>query len=764
VFFINRDIRYAFFVDSKGLNENTIDLVIEQVRNADEVIGAFSLDFFYKKFVFEDPKRKDMLENDVMNMIRTEYTKYLLHYQIDKYLLTNEESNQLSVLVKRNDFKSKLITKLFSKVKLFLEKHYFAMDNDNFLPSTSYDYIYTSLSYSLSVGYERILERFVSQKYKFLYDQLKSFDFSFNLEDFVRMYNFVSIQLDQNLDIYRPSIDDYFGKQGLKTQNNINWMIEKYCLGNVDLLAEVFNELFKIEVNGTKFFSLTINYLNNTHRKEMSSLLIDKILSLFTAKHSITDAIIKPLVFYSKKHREFLSKFMVNEIIESSSINDDAKELILYPINNQGYEVYYESGKIIFLQFLKNLFQESANEFYLLFMNPDTILRDLEIDKERTRYELKSRSFYDLIRSFWRNTPNSELLIELCPNFYDDSISIARFFVTIGVFKLLNMKVENILFDSLTQLFQLVSHRYHIKMIDSFYIDNRMDKEQNLIRVVNRYGVIPTITDDYFSSMIDNEVATVEQIDRFPILEQVGDAIYELCVSQLLLKDLDIQDANQFTLKRNDLVKAPLQLEIADKIGLNECYIHNKFLEEKFKMDFYEKIISDMPDIDNHYDKKTYLADALEMLIGSVYFDQGIDVAMQFTTKVLCDNNAYLSKLHDFVIPDHNRRFNLDWNEYVMYTRTYPQLTLLYSGQYSVHESLGYTLSKLLSILVYGNETKEKRSQLRRISYNHELSITKIVKSNSYLSYFYLNEGFTKAKEVYEKDILPIILKEAHFD
>lgn len=764
MFFINRDIRNAFFVGIEGLNDKTVDLVLEQVKHMEEINSAFSLEDFYNKFISEDLNRIHLLENDVRYMLRVEYTKYLLHHHIDQYLLNDDEIKQLFVLVKRNDYKGKIITKLFSKVYIFLEKHYYQMDDSTFLPRHAFDRIYQRLAYNFSASYENLLQNQVYKKYKMLYEFLNNINPIFSLEDFMLMNKVISYQIEQMNEVNRIGLERFLETKGIKNSGNIQWTIESYRLGNGDILAEIFDDLKLTKESEIGLFSAIVNYLDQKKHSDMSNLLVDITLTKFIQTYKIAGIIDKPLVFYSSKHRDLLAKSIVNEIVKLNGEKDEEKKLILYPIFQDKHESYSHIGKSIFNAFIRNLFGEDTQEFLKVFDNPDAIIRDYEEYENLTKYEQRSRNYYDLLRSLWRGSLKSETLLLLEPNFYDDVFAKERFYVTIGVMQYLKKPVENILFDSLTQLFQLVAHRYNLKLNDAFFIDDRSEKEQNLINLLNKYGIKPTNKEDYFASIIDNEVATIEQMDRFPVIEQTGDAIYELCISDLLLRDLDIEHSGHFSNKEIEFVKAPFQVEIAEKIGLASCYIHNKFLEDKFKMDYFDKVITDAMDTSNHYDKKTYLADALEMLIGSIYFDQGIEVAMNFTRSILIQNNDYLKKLSEVIIPSHERRFDLDWDEYELYTRLYPQLNMFYSGQYVIQESLGLTLSKLFSILVYGNETKQKRSELRQISYRHRVSITSRVASNVYLAYHYLNEGFEKTKLLYKQVVLPKILEEVHFE
>lgn len=764
MFFINRDIRNAFFIGIEGLNYKTIDQILEQVKNMEEIDSAFSLENFYRKFINEDHNRINLLENDVRYMLRVEYTKYLLHHHIDHYLLSEDEVKQISLLVKRNDFKAKIITKLFSKAQVFLEKHYYEMDNQAFFPIYVYDRIYQRLAYNFSASYEKLLQEQISRKYKMLFEFLQTINPAFSSEDFILMNKVISDQVEQKILVNRSGLDRFLESKGIKYPNNIQWTIESYGLSNADLLSNTFNDLKLTQNIEVGLFPAIINYLYQKNKSDMSNQILDIVLSEFIKKNEIVEKIDKPLVFYSSNHLNSLAKSIVNEIIELNGKNESEKTLILYPIYDNNHESYSKIGKSIFNKFINSLFGEDALGFFNVFDNPDAIIRNEEVYENRTKYEQKSRNYYDLLRSLWRGSSKSETLLLLEPNFYNDDYAKERFYVTIGVMYHLKKPVENILFDSLTQLFQLVAHRYNLKLNDAFFIDDRSEKEQNLMKILDRFGIHPNNKEDYLASIIDNEVATIEQMDRFPVIEQVGDAIYELCISEFLLRDLDMENPRQFSNKEIEFVKAPFQVEIAEKIGLDTCYIHNKFLEDKFKMDYFDKVITDAKDTSNHYDKKTYLADALEMLIGSIYFDQGIEDAIEFTKSILTQNSDYLKNLSEVDIPSHERRFNLDWNEYELYTRIYPQLNMFYSGQYVIQEPLGYSLSKLLSILVYGNETKQKRSELRQISYRRQVSITSRVGSNLYLAYNYLNEGFDKARSVYEHEVLPKILEEVHFE
>ncbi len=100
-------------------------------------------------------------------------------------------------------------------------------------------------------------------------------------------------------------------------------------------------------------------------------------------------------------------------------------------------------------------------------------------------------------------------------------------------------------------------------------------------------------------------------------LEFLGDAVLELAVTEYLYRNYQNPEG-ELTNWRAALVNAKMLAEIAEEIGLNDFILLSRG-EAK----------------DNGRARNYILANALEALIGAIYYDQGIEKATEFITKIV---------------------------------------------------------------------------------------------------------------------------------
>lgn len=101
-------------------------------------------------------------------------------------------------------------------------------------------------------------------------------------------------------------------------------------------------------------------------------------------------------------------------------------------------------------------------------------------------------------------------------------------------------------------------------------------------------------------------------------LEFLGDAVLELVITDFLYKKYPTYTEGELTALRSSLVNAVIVAETALKIGMNDFLLLSKG-ESK----------------DTGKARQYILANAFEALIGSIYLDQGYDVAYSFIAKYL---------------------------------------------------------------------------------------------------------------------------------
>lgn len=763
VFFIKRDFQLAFFSAFQSFNSTLLESILNEMQYNKELEYTFSIDGLYKSFVREELDYKDSyFEDDLRYLFRRVYAEFLISYNMQKYFLSIPEQEKLLSLIKRNDYKSKIITKLFDAVHNFLLIY---CSEDRRIDYTAvYAQIYNKISFSIRVYFQEHKNDYVKKHYLNLFEYLNNKIGKIETSVFIEMIK----EIERKSDLYKEgmsenyydSLDSRLESFGIRYESSyIGSFLKQKNLSNESLLIKSFYELLEDKTVPSHILLGIYDYFRIRKNDAYIKLLLSKALEGFFNSNKINPEGVTTLLFSLENAKEIITIEAVKSQFEVNERQLDFKGLILYPIFSDGDESYYQSGLAVFDEFLDQLFGNNKNAFLSIFEDPESLLREQENYENMTKNELRSKHFYDVLKRIWQYASMSHTLKAIEPRFYEGEVSKRRFYITLGVLTELLLDTKAILFDSLNLMFQHVQSKYELDMNDSFYIEKRQPKEKELFKILKDYDIKPVNQTDYLISILDREVATLEQIERFPIIEQMGDAIYEYVVVSALLKDIANESPDTLTNSKNNYIQAKTQVVIAENMGLDKCYIHNKFLTKKVSMDSFDKSMNNIDPYNvEKEDSKSYLADSLEMLIGSVYFEFGLEEAIEFTTKIIMKNLPEIAMLIEKKIDIVFDINTLNLEKAKLFARLNPDLSLLFTGRYSIYHTFGQTLIKLFSVILIGNETLEKRKILRSASYNSSIRINNI-DATDYLSIVFLNKGLEYTKEAFKKQILPTIHK-----
>lgn len=168
--------------------------------------------------------------------------------------------------------------------------------------------------------------------------------------------------------------------------------------------------------------------------------------------------------------------------------------------------------------------------------------------------------------------------------------------------------------------------------LDNSNRDRKYDELKNKLSTF-QINIDDKFKNEYIISLLDRDTATLDEDKKFPILEQLGDAIYGFCVAEMLF-----YNPNSVRLPENykNFIKAESQVIISKKHSFDKFYLQIGCSSK------YNDIDSMYFDINNlHFlnedsnNKEKYLADSLEMIIGTIYLDKGLEQAITFTKKLL---------------------------------------------------------------------------------------------------------------------------------
>ena len=217
---------------------------------------------------------------------------------------------------------------------------------------------------------------------------------------------------------------------------------------------------------------------------------------------------------------------------------------------------------------------------------------------------------------------------------------------------------------------------------------------------------------NYVIALLDRDIALMDEAREFAHLEQIGDAIYGLAVAELLFYNPDniyyhgeiydpygsklLSDFESFT-------RAEGQVLISKRSGLDKLYLDSGLSR---------KITSTLPSFEDKFlDKdellplgeEKHLADELEMIIGAVYLDLGIDEAMKLAKMLL--RESFKKDFEREVYPTEQARKD-ETIGYEYWSRVLPAPL---SDISAAQRMLRRALDKLALTLAIGTDTNEKR-------------------------------------------------------
>jgi len=712
------------------------------------------------------------IEQDLLFILRSVLIDYLWLHNMHYHFLPRNEIEKLEILKQRNDYKSKLFTKLLYLCELYLKQE--STDTYKVIKSA------INMTFRLKINeyYDEYIRKNVAPISKFVTRIVGHI----NPHVFISFYKRVSSR--EGLSFYNRInyTDEYFTKINkyitLDNETKTSFL-EPLNYKVISLLDREFISKTDITLPENSLYIL-LDLMRRSNLKDQTINLVDYLLKHLVSKQNVLEVVEKgyPVAFGLVEFKNDMIEYLKAHIKNTYSIKDDALlSLGLYPLTDvHEIQTYIKSGRQIFLKFIQKIYGDQFNKFIKLFESPETIIRAEETGNQYIKYELKVKSYYDFIRitmldNFKDRTDKA--ITYFAPDYYDNEKALHRFYLTSYLVNQSRaIDYDGIMFGVLNFMFQLIENKFGLVPIRQHYIPEIESKKQGLNQFLLSYGLNDKGSNDYYIAFLDREVATIDEQGRFPVLEQMGDAIYEFVIAEAELWDLDILNSNQFTMKKISYVSAEKQQKIANRLDLESYYISYPFFETRRKIDFVEKSIEYIEDSSGDSRGKSYLADSLEMLIGAIYFDKGIDAAIDFTKKIVFDTFPELNQYDDVILQINNNSMididsltNLNLEQLEILERVKPGVKTILDIRWSdqtteIISVFGSSLLKFITLRNFGNETLEKRKHISHVfSTIHHQSIND-VNVRVYLAYLYLNFGLEAAETAFSQKVLPKILKD----
>ncbi|MDE5619474.1 MAG: hypothetical protein K2I80_02980, partial [Ruminococcus sp.] len=554
-----------------------------------------------------------------------------------------------------------------------------------------------------------------------------------------------------------------------------------HCMGNMNLLVlftnreEQLKKIMQLALfNDSKFWEDHSNFnvisfielvcKNNDlrHAEKVLDYIFNEIQKQEVGKKIIANSL--PLNFLN--HKEFIArleertfKFTFDRFGDEYNLESVSNASLCYPFAQvDNIEDKIRQGK----KTADELFREVYPEDYVKITNllkeeisnPSLAITDKGFHKVLdSRTEIKDikwtiKSIFDYPTfGYHTDISDREAVKVYCPEYFSANNIWNRFylkcFYMTGIVKDKKLVFAN-LFEIYYDLFQFIEKKTGIRTVYQRNIEGRDNAFAQLKTILKSYDVdiSEDFKDDYIIALLDRKVAIREESERFPILEQLGDAVYGLAVAELLFYNPNETDMAK---SYNDFICAQAQINVAKKIGVDRLYLSSHSLPRKYESDILIDADRESYTIrlesEQFSNKQKYIADSLEMIIGVICKDCGFEKALTFSKSIL--RKTYSKKLNTELHWGDNHDGDIDTD---YWQRILPSP---YSHFDNYQHTLWQAFDKFYKAIVLGTEEKEIRNYIA-----YSLGDKGLYDSNSFYEvnrvfYEYLHHGLKNAISKY---------------
>ena len=667
------------------------------------------------------PKLLNLKKEDFYEELRGQYIEKIKQVLLDslvlddslKYFYHDEDYFDVIKIIERKQIASKKIQLILNRVSWFVSNQNFDLNS-----------LFLSLRHDITRRINECNDSFVVKsmgKFKEVIDKITSGVDSRCYIDFKK----------SNYDNYLPKqlVDEIYNKHGydLSLYEFNHQFVKVLSLSlyndedfwdfkNLSLFENCMHKLYK---DRRKTLINFVYYVEKYNGVKYALKIIDYAFS-----EACKDPIIKKL--YDNKLPFYLLSFESN-IIESTSnrlakclskvadvsFTDEEKKGLIYPIY-QGYDDYILKGQKVFNNFIKKAYPVDYDKIINMFDNLDTVIQDdRQIDERTWKRKATIRDMLDN-DMFSMDSKTRQAYLDLFhPNYLlDESLKARLFYKLYLIDKYSNGLSQSIIYEFMYGILKRIDEKYNTKcsyVLDTMFRDECYLKLKSILANYN-LTINDNYKDLYVIALLDRKYATYEETSRFAELEQYGDAIYQLAVDNIIFYNPE----NEIELNHQEeqkFVNANAQVFISQKIGLDKCYISKLFETANSKYDDNETYSLIGNRLSGHY-----LADSLEMVIGVVAKEFGVQRALDFATDIILEVNSNLGrpqiiKFTDFVDIYNTHKYDTQ-REYLNKIFPRPFDEDYDFGYHSAYNTIGYAVSKIVKIAIIGNDSVKKRNMI----------------------------------------------------
>lgn len=434
---------------------------------------------------------------------------------------------------------------------------------------------------------------------------------------------------------------DYGFKDSPISLNNggdtLNEMIYRKALLDDDSFW-VKHEKFSIAA----FTEAICRFNDEKHAKKVWAHIFDKIKANEIGAKLLENNLpvrylFKDRIFDSLKDRVLRYFYRFEGIYDLEKIKG---ETCCYPFTKtDGVEEKIVCGKEILDGLFKTVYPSDYQKV-IAFFNGQL---DGEEPFKMNEYMTVKDLFVGLSSRLWYDDNERKAVLVYCPEYFSKENIWSRLYLIAFMANKLESNINKCyanLFEIFYDLFKAAEKIFGLKT--AFQKDNggREKAYAELKKTLQKYGlaISDSFKNDYITSLLDRKVAVIEEIERFPALEQLGDAVYGFAVAEMMFyQPTDYEKEGIFN-DYDNYIWAETQVEIARTLGLDKLYISPLTLSYKYSgADIDpddEPFLFDYPRGEREV-KFKFLADSLEMVIGTICKDCGYQAAIEFSKRIV---------------------------------------------------------------------------------------------------------------------------------
>lgn len=518
------------------------------------------------------------------------------------------------------------------------------------------------------------------------------------------------------------------------------------------------------------FINIVCKYNSFNHAKKIIDFIIEELRKTYDGKKIIENSL--PLAFLDKalfiselEKRTF--RFTFARFNNEYDLSIVSSENLLYPLSTvKDVEKKLKEGKQLVdelwencypdnFEEVKNFIVDEINKYSqkIIFISESTKGENGDEDK----LPLKSPKQYTLVDIFdfptfgyFGQIYDKDAVVVYCQDYFSSENLWNRFYLKAYNMLVLTKDKSSCfanLFEVYFDLFQYVEEKTQIKTVHQRNMEGRKESFQQLKTILNKYGVkiSEDFEKDYVISLLDRKVANREEWERFPALEQLGDAVYGFAVAEMLFYNPNGANISKL---HNEYISADFQIAIAQKLGIDKLYLSARSLPKKYIYDMLintEKESYTINESVKYGNAKKYIADSLEMIIGTICNDCGYKTAIDFTKKIVKETypELFVNEVHW----QDNQNTEIDRDYWSMI------LPAPYSSCNSAQQTLMFAFNKFYLCYVLKTDDKKTRDYLTNLFGNELFDEKSNICEINKVFYEYLHKGLDSAIEKYFKSV-----------